>query len=536
MQSATSEALSNRANTNLAEVPDDGQYHPEGYANAIQSQYKLHNTGAYLGIPTTTTTTLPTVSELVPEPTLTPKTSLLTSLPQLSTSLPQLSTSLPQLSTYETLQVEPQSLTESFTLTSSAFQTVATPASTTHALPNSVESQQKTSSVTSASRSDDLQQHRSSKPTSSEILPILSLALIVLLMAFMILACLYKKHHKKQPMLISDHREKTPPLKFPKFQTEKLKVFALDVERKSLASFDTIGNALKWLRAKALGPRSDDNPGAIVIFSEPKPSLWERTNPAERLKTLVPRATCKSVFETVARILKWHRNGDSHSLSPDSLYSETWSPATHSSGRDSSFEQPDQSPSVYNAPSCQGILPPPAVALPARKVSKPTTLGKVSSGRGENVIVSPITDMESCTVSRASSLSKSSDHSSATSVVVQPVRPQSPSVSLFSRNVHRAEVDFQPSNSTQLRIHVGDRVVITRIFDDGWSFCENAANKESGLVPRAFLSAWPVRRVVTPPGAEIKASFAQSGPPQRIPSSIRLPRFYGPNSSMESFA
>ncbi|KAH2841687.1 hypothetical protein KXV85_001225, partial [Aspergillus fumigatus] len=69
-------------------------------------------------------------------------------------------------------------------------------------------------------------------------------------------------------------------------------------------------------------------------------------------------------------------------------------------------------------------------------------------------------------------------------------------------NVHRVQMDFQPSMEDELELRAGQLVRLLHEYDDGWALCVRLDRSQQGVVPRSCLSARPVKpRARPPPGA-----------------------------------
>ncbi|KAL1960870.1 hypothetical protein VTO42DRAFT_5853 [Malbranchea cinnamomea] len=78
-------------------------------------------------------------------------------------------------------------------------------------------------------------------------------------------------------------------------------------------------------------------------------------------------------------------------------------------------------------------------------------------------------------------------------------------------NVHRVQLDFDPSMDDELELRAGQLVRLLHEYDDGWALCVRLDRSQQGVVPRTCLSARPVKpRPRGPPGPP---GPAPRGPP-----------------------
>ncbi|OKP15185.1 hypothetical protein PENSUB_1623, partial [Penicillium subrubescens] len=145
-------------------------------------------------------------------------------------------------------------------------------------------------------------------------------------------------------------------------------------------------------------------------------------------------------------------------------------------------------------------LPPPAIIVKRTRRNNENGLkdnvphGSVSS---DTVCLEDV-----CTASECSDTLRGSETKSLQTIDECHGSGQSPSVGLLRLNVYRIEIEFIPRRDTQLGVKQGDKVVMTRVFDDGWvgwqsssylnkdqadrplqAFCELLRTKKQGLVP-----------------------------------------------------
>ncbi|RAH65587.1 SH3 domain protein [Aspergillus aculeatinus CBS 121060] len=91
-------------------------------------------------------------------------------------------------------------------------------------------------------------------------------------------------------------------------------------------------------------------------------------------------------------------------------------------------------------------------------------------------------------------------------------------------NVHRVQMDFNPSMEDELELHFGQLVRLLHEYDDGWALCTRLDRSQQGVVPRSCLSSRPLKPRPPPgPGAR--------GPPMAAPNRPMPPRPTTPSSS-----
>ncbi|PYI29868.1 hypothetical protein BP00DRAFT_437383 [Aspergillus indologenus CBS 114.80] len=91
-------------------------------------------------------------------------------------------------------------------------------------------------------------------------------------------------------------------------------------------------------------------------------------------------------------------------------------------------------------------------------------------------------------------------------------------------NVHRVQMDFNPSMEDELELHFGQLVRLLHEYDDGWALCTRLDRSQQGVVPRSCLSSRPLKPRPPPgPGAR--------GPPMAAPNRPMPPRPTTPSSN-----
>ncbi|RAL17102.1 SH3 domain protein [Aspergillus homomorphus CBS 101889] len=91
-------------------------------------------------------------------------------------------------------------------------------------------------------------------------------------------------------------------------------------------------------------------------------------------------------------------------------------------------------------------------------------------------------------------------------------------------NVHRVQLDFNPSMDDELELHFGQLVRLLHEYDDGWALCTRLDRSQQGVVPRSCLSSRPLKPR-PPPGPGLR------GPPMAAPNRPMPPRPTTPSSN-----
>ncbi|KAL3456173.1 hypothetical protein BJX64DRAFT_294363 [Aspergillus heterothallicus] len=68
-----------------------------------------------------------------------------------------------------------------------------------------------------------------------------------------------------------------------------------------------------------------------------------------------------------------------------------------------------------------------------------------------------------------------------------------PSVITRTFQVYRVEFSFASGNTGHLEVTEGQTVQLEQSFEDGWALCKLTETGRQGLIPRAYLSTWPIR-------------------------------------------
>ncbi|KAL5114405.1 hypothetical protein ACEQ8H_007715 [Pleosporales sp. CAS-2024a] len=82
-------------------------------------------------------------------------------------------------------------------------------------------------------------------------------------------------------------------------------------------------------------------------------------------------------------------------------------------------------------------------------------------------------------------------------------------------NVHRVQLDFQPTMQDELGLNAGQLVRMLHEYDDGWALCIRMDRSQQGVVPRTCLSKHPVKPRNGPPRGPPPPGMR--GPPPRSP-------------------
>lgn len=450
-------------------VPDDGLYHPGQYGTAVQSISELHKDIPLEVVPTPKVT----ATIIVPQPATwttiqaPPPTQLPIQLPiQSPVQLSVHTETQPQLLTQVTAEKPLTQVTAEKPLPTidvvdsvSAFTTEST--STSIAVP----SQQATPS---AMLPTDMTSPKQLHQSTTSYIPLLTVMLVILLMAIAIIFWLRRKNEKRKQLLRAElNHLKSGHTPFDSKDSSKLEI---TIKEASSGTHDTISVSAKSVMTGTIASRSCDDPEkAGILASTTDRAKWKAADSTRKLMNFMSETRNNAVVVIISHLLKWHKKADTiHS--PGSCYSEEWSASTHSSFRDPSLEEPSGIMSSQSLIRVHPeIQPPPAVARQPQIVPLEDTVPQEEISVKPPSIISPCpTASGSRTPSRASSVSKISERSAATSSRPLPAGPSVTGVGLFRKNVHRVEMDFKSLNDTQLQLHVGDLALITQIFDDGW--------------------------------------------------------------------
>ncbi|KAJ3119572.1 Sorbin and SH3 domain-containing protein 2 [Physocladia obscura] len=105
-------------------------------------------------------------------------------------------------------------------------------------------------------------------------------------------------------------------------------------------------------------------------------------------------------------------------------------------------------------------------------------------------------------------------------------------------DVYDVVEDFDPENGDEIELRVGDKVKVTKQYDDGWCTGLNMATNQTGLLPLDCLSAFATgqQKVVKPDGKKLQKQRMSSiydgdfsyGTPSEVPSAAAT---FGPVSS-----
>ncbi|KAJ5182387.1 hypothetical protein N7492_000003 [Penicillium capsulatum] len=179
--------------------------------------------------------------------------------------------------------------------------------------------------------------------------------------------------------------------------------------------------------------------------------------------------------------------------------------------------------------------PSPAILLMQQAALTPMSLRSVSSGRAKRVdgLGTP-NGSAAGTVSTISnpstaSLSETGESEEGVSQTYCPIQS---TACLYRRDIYHVDIGFEPHSKGHMSLQEGESVIITQVLEDGWVHCQKVGSQQEGLVPRAFLSAWPMRRVVSPLNAGPKSETSGLLTPvsQDSTNSLAQSRFYKLNS------
>ncbi|KAL3493993.1 hypothetical protein BJX62DRAFT_234851 [Aspergillus germanicus] len=132
-------------------------------------------------------------------------------------------------------------------------------------------------------------------------------------------------------------------------------------------------------------------------------------------------------------------------------------------------------------------------------------------------------------ISSVSDSSVCSPSSSASPLLPLPIPPKPahssslrrlevPSVITRTYQVYRVEFSFRSRSAGHLEVTEGETVRLEQNFDNGWALCTVTTTERQGLLPRAYLSTWPIRTGTgtatnterSSPGLEPSASIANT--------------------------
>eukprot|EP01136_Pigoraptor_vietnamica_P023021 Opistho-1_new@74696 len=67
--------------------------------------------------------------------------------------------------------------------------------------------------------------------------------------------------------------------------------------------------------------------------------------------------------------------------------------------------------------------------------------------------------------------------------------PASPATAGANAATHTATYDYDPQGTDEIALRVGDSLVVTKTFDDGWLSGRNVRTNKSGLFPSTYVQA-----------------------------------------------
>ncbi|PYH48360.1 SH3 domain protein [Aspergillus saccharolyticus JOP 1030-1] len=118
----------------------------------------------------------------------------------------------------------------------------------------------------------------------------------------------------------------------------------------------------------------------------------------------------------------------------------------------------------------------------------------------------------------------------ATATAVPVLHPPVSGPGPAPANVHRVQMDFNPSMEDELELHFGQLVRLLHEYDDGWALCTRLDRSQQGVVPRSCLSSRPLKPR-PPPGPGVRGP-----PPMAAPDRPMPPRPTTPSSNFHPHA
>ncbi|KAJ6076758.1 hypothetical protein N7499_008739 [Penicillium canescens] len=484
-------------------LPDDGLYHPMRYAGG-QNQPIVPNTVA-LQLDTQTKAATKTPS-------------LLKGLPEVPLALATAQSAIVAL---PSIQETTFSRASQPTVVPTASEDAGMPEISATLLPIPV----------NAERLDKLE--KSDKPDKSHIYAILSVLAVTFLIAVCVLIWLRKQKKKREAILLRFHNQDKPSLDTSSLNSGQLKTLLSRMKSRGAASFETVIRSARKEHSGDIGTwpmnwwteESKENQKSRNAHPHTSYRGFDR----RLLKDLILQAkrTSVAMFYALSGILRQREPPKAHPRPRESRTSDVWS-ATINSSAETIFSGLLHSPILVTDGShsvCKCIQEPTPAVLPLQQCLEPLCLSEVLSTTDEKVDQLSDFNGSSCTVSRVSTTSTRSGPKQPTNNVYQDLRPKLSSISLFRKDVYQVQMNYESRNESQLSLCEGQNVLITQILDDGWAYCQIIGSKKEGLAPRACISAWPVKRVITPPGQAAKPSYSPPRTPVS-PVSWAQPRFY----------
>lgn len=387
---------------------------------------------------------------------------------------------------------------------------------------------------------------RVSDPNKSKSIAIISVLLVTCVIAGYILFSLRKQKKRKEGILQIQKNSHDVPPNSPSMTFEKIKEITFLNMSRSVSLFQSATRKAYKETEKTLKPGTGRN-------IEGQHNEFENQHAITNLKSLCFDKTKNLLCGikqagTTIRDASWGRLREpkkalrySRSIRPQS-YNEWWTTGDYvgekfvvRSHNDLSFAH-------------SGIQSPtPAILSMQQAALSSININSVSSGRGKRIDGISVSHGSSCTM-HTTSTSSTSSLSGTEKSEDNSLRPHLPNISttnLYRRDIYHVNIAFEPRCECHMALREGERVFITQVLEDGWvsqfkyfsrsiwqSFdqvhCQKLGSKSNGLAPRAFLSAWAVRRVVTSPEPEARndhPSFYESESPGST-ESIAPQRFY----------
>ncbi|KAJ5302201.1 hypothetical protein N7508_007064 [Penicillium antarcticum] len=345
------------------------------------------------------------------------------------------------------------------------------------------------------------------QPDKSHVYAIISVLAVTCLIAFFVLIWLRKQKKKRTEILLRFHDQYKPPSDTSSLDGEQLKKILSNIKTRSTLSFETVIRSARKEPSDDIGTWATnwmtEAPKRISDSRNAHPQTSRRGLACKDASKLIPQAkeTTFAVWYAISSKFKKRETRRTHPGPRESRTSGIWSATINSSAETfiSPLSLTDSSHYIFKFPQ-----PPTPAVLPIQEHSvDPLCLREVLSAGDEKVDQLSVSNGSSCT----------------------DLRPQLSTTSLFRRDVYHVDMKYESRNGSQLSLDEGQNVIITQILDDGWAYCQVVGSKKEGLAPRACISAWPVKRVITPPTQAAKPGYSPPRTPIS-PVSWAQPRFY----------
>ncbi|KAJ6032516.1 SH3 domain protein [Penicillium herquei] len=380
---------------------------------------------------------------------------------------------------------------------------------------------------------NNVPQQKQLSPAESRVYHLLIVFFLAFLIILVIVSWFKRQAERKKPILATYQQPRIQSSPQPNVSKERF-VAALCQSRGLWTGVLATGaEAISAIRASFSSSKfkSESSPKDGATMVETRSPIMEKI--LEQNTRISERATMK--FSNLRRWISYQlgrQRVDDEAVVEKDEKMASGSSSLHEEFESSSYDSADEQTHLDTShPVVTKIRPPPPAIIVERK-----------SVLEDNAIIPPETVCleESCTSSTSSDTSRGSETKSLEKIDEYHEICHSPSVVLLTVNVYRIEMEFAPRRDTQLGVEQGDEVILTRLFEDGWAFCELLRTKQQGLVPRACLSVWPSRRHNTPPSVaslKLVPPTANSRPTTPVsPISPIFPRFYSSASSTASLS